>query len=99
MQRPKMSHDQAFWRIVKDLNWKLDDGRTGPPPPGDPEFVHGASAVRIKPLLSRFTTHFIAFALGVLTWGVATLEPLLVVALALWATGCAGVIAYARRKQ
>ena len=99
MSRPRMSHDQAFWRIVKDLNWKLDDGRSGPPPPGDPEFIHGASAARARPLLSRSATHVAAFLLGALCWGVATVEPVLLAAFVLWGVGCAGVLAYARRKR
>jgi hypothetical protein len=39
--------DQAFWQIVKDLEWRLEDSGGDPPkPPDEPEFDRGARASR-----------------------------------------------------
>ena len=40
MSRSRMQQDEVFWKIVKDLQWKLDDG-SGGMPPEEPEFNHG----------------------------------------------------------
>ena len=60
----RQHQDQAFWHIVQDLHWRLDDGSGGPPPPGESEFDHGGGG-GVWPV---WATHVIAFLLGGLTW-------------------------------
>ena len=98
MSRPRMSQDEAFWRIVKDLNWKLDDGRAGPPPPGDPEFSHGGKGSPMLPSLPVWATHLIVFVLGGLSLAVLLVQPLLLPAIALWTVGVAGAVTFLRRR-
>ena len=96
MSRPRMSQDQAFWRIVQDLSWKLDDGRSGPPPAAEPEFTHGGRPPRTVP---TWTTHVIAFVLGALCWALALVAPTLLATAAAWAVGCVGVVIFLRRRR
>jgi hypothetical protein len=60
MSRSSMRQDKEFWQIVKDMQWKLDDGRTGHMPVGEPEFGYGSRVGR----LPAWTTHAVAFLLG-----------------------------------
>ena len=64
MSRSSMRQDKEFWQIVKDMQWKLDDGRTGQFPPGEPEFQHGSRRRHAIPALPAWTTHTVAFLLG-----------------------------------
>jgi hypothetical protein len=60
MSRASMRQDKEFWQIVKDMQWKLDDGRSGHLPTGEPEFDYGARRIA----LPAWATHAAAFLLG-----------------------------------
>jgi hypothetical protein len=79
LQATRTRQDQAFWHIVKDLHWRLDDGSGGPPPPSEPEFDHGGGGG----VWPKWATHVIAFLLGGLTWGSLLLAPPLLPVVAL----------------
>jgi hypothetical protein len=72
MARTRTRRDEAFWEVVQDLHWKLDDGSGGGshPPPED-EFDHGGGGS----VWPKWATHLIAFLLGGLTWGVLLIAP------------------------
>jgi hypothetical protein len=91
--RTRTRRDAAFWQIVKDLHWRLDDGSAGPPPPAKPEFYKGGGGSAWP----RWATHVIAFLLGGLTWGSLLLAPPLLPLLAL--IGVVGLVALAARRR
>jgi hypothetical protein len=86
--------DEAFWEVVSDLHWKLDDGSGGGshPPPED-EFDHGGGGG----VWPKWATHLIAFLLGGLTWGTLLLAPPLLPVVVLIAL--VGFITFAVRRR
>lgn len=93
--RPRMSQDETFWRIVKDLDWKLDDGRGRQAAVAEPEFNHGARPPMTVP---AWTTLLLAFLFGALSLGMFLVAPALLATLALWTVGCLGVLSLFRRR-
>lgn len=85
--------DAAFWEVVKDLHWRLDDGSGGPPPPGGPEFYKGGGGGAWP----RWATHLIAFLLGGLTWGALLVAPPMLPLVALVAIVGLAAVAIRRR--
>jgi hypothetical protein len=69
--KTRTRRDEAFWEVVQDLNWRLDDGSGGPPPPSQDEFDHGGGGG----VWPKWATHLIAFLLGGLTWGILLMAP------------------------
>ena len=61
----RAKQDQAFWSIVQDLRWRLDDRAAGTFSQHEPEFEYGAGA-GVRPQLSipSWATHAVVFALG-----------------------------------
>ncbi len=99
MSRSRMSQDEAFWRMVKGLNWKLDDGRSGPPPPGDPEFSHGVRRTRaLPPSWTTWASHAVAYLFGGVSHAVTLAEPALLPAVAMSGVGSIGLFAYLHRR-
>ena len=86
-------HDKAFFDIVKDLHWRLDDGSGGPPPPAKPEFYKGGGGGAWP----KWATHLIAFLLGGITWGSLVLAPPVLPVLAL--VGLIGLVGFAVRRR
>ena len=93
MQGTRTRQDQAFWHIVKDLHWRLDDGSGGTPPPHEPEFDHGGGGS----VWPKWATHLIAFLLGGLTWGSLLVAPPLLPVVALVAV--VAFVAFAARRR
>lgn len=93
MALTRTRRDSAFFEIVKDLHWRLDDGNGGPPPPSKPEFYRGGGGGAWP----RWATHLIAFLLGGLTWGALLLSPPLLPVIALVAV--VGLTALAARRR
>jgi len=85
--------DTAFWEIVKDMHWRLDDGSGGPPPPAKPEFHKGGGGGAWP----KWATHMIAFLLGGLVWGSLLLAPPMLPLLVL--VGVVGLAATAARRR
>jgi hypothetical protein len=86
--------DHAFWLIVKDLHWKLDDGSGGGTPPDEPDFDHSGGGGGVWP---KWATHVIAFLLGGLTWGALLVAPPLVPLMVLLVI--VTVVAFAARRR
>ena len=93
MQTTRTRQDQAFWHIVKDLHWRLDDGSGGPPPPEEPEFDHGGGGG----VWPKWATHMIAFLLGGLTWGSLLLAPPMLPVVAL--IGVVAFVGFAAKRR
>ena len=71
MPLTRTRRDAAFWEVVQDMHWRLDDGSGGPPPPASPEFDKGGGGSAWP----AWATHLIAFLLGGLTWGTLLIAP------------------------
>ena len=82
MGRANTGQDQQFWDVVKDLKWKLDDGKGGPPP-DEPEFHHGRRRWRAPRILPFWVVQAVAFVFGGAIVGVALTQPVLVPVVAL----------------
>lgn len=82
MGRANTGQDQQFWDVVKDLKWKLDDGKGGPLP-DEPEFHHGRRRWRGPRILPSWVAQVIAFVFGGAIVGAALTEPVLVSVVAL----------------
>lgn len=93
MPLTRTRRDTAFWEIVKDLHWRLDDGSGGSPPPGKPEFSKGGGGGAWP----RWATHVIAFLLGGLTWGALLVAPPMLPLVAL--LGLVAVVGFAARRR
>ncbi len=83
-----------FWQVVGDLEWRLDDGKSGGTPPEEPEFDHSGGGGSTWP---RWATHVIAFLLGGLTWGALLLAPMFLPVIALGVVIGLVTVAYRRR--
>lgn len=94
MAFPRTKKQDTFWQIVGEMEWKLDDGRGGNPPPDEPEFDHSGGGGSVWP---KWATHVIAFMLGGLTWGALLLAPPLLPAVAL--CGLIAFVAWAYRHR
>lgn len=93
MPLTRTRRDSAFFEIVKDLHWRLDDGSGGPPPPSEPEFDKGGGGGAWP----KWATHMIAFLLGGLTWGALLIAPPLLPLVVL--IGIVGLTALAVRRR
>jgi hypothetical protein len=80
--RANTGQDEQFWNVVRDLKWKLDDGKGGPPP-DEPEFHHGRRRFRRPRILPVWVSHAVAFVFGgaIVAAGLST--PILVPVVAL----------------
>jgi len=67
----RSQQDQAFWEVVRDLHWRLDDGSRGGAPPSEDEFSHGGG----RGAWPTWATHVVAFLLGGLAWGALLFAP------------------------
>jgi hypothetical protein len=92
-QLTRTRRDAAFWEIVEDLHWRLDDGSGGPPPPAKPKFDKGGGG-GAWPV---WATHLIAFLLGGITWGTLVIAPPMAPIVAL--VGLLGFVAFAVRRR
>ncbi len=81
-----------FWQIVKDLEWKLDDGGSGPPLADAGGLGGGGSGA-----WPRWATHLIAFLLGGVAWGTLLFAPPAFPPVVL--AGLVGLIATAIRRR
>lgn len=92
MPLTRTKQDTAFWQIVKDLEWRLDDGGD-PPPPADLEGSGGGGGGSWP----RWATHLIAFLLGGIVWGTLLYAPPAFPPVVL--AGLVGLIAVAIRRR